>query len=99
MERVLPCIALLKLRSRIHHALEAGKVIAQNIGNLDRVKVNRKSAYELVSEVDIRAEQTIIQILDEAFPTYNIVSEESGSNDRQHELTWITDPKDGTDNF
>ena len=80
-------------------ALEAGKVIAQNIGNLDRIKVNRKSAHEWVSEVDVRAEQTIIAILDEAFPTYNIISEEQGETDRQHDLTWIIDPMDGTHNF
>ncbi len=80
-------------------ALEAGKVISQNITQLDRVKVNQKSAHEMVSEVDIRAEATIIEILDAAYPNFSILSEEAGEIDRNNEVRWIIDPMDGTHNF
>lgn len=80
-------------------ALEAGKIISQNITQLDRVKVNQKSTYEMVSEVDIRAEETIIAMLDAAYPTFSILSEERGKTDRQNEVSWIIDPMDGTHNF
>ncbi|MDG1905181.1 MAG: inositol monophosphatase family protein [Arenicella sp.] len=80
-------------------ALEAGRTISQNITQLDRVKVNKKSTYEMVSEVDIRAEADIIEILDAAYPKFNILSEESGKTDRQSDVSWIIDPMDGTHNF
>jgi len=84
-------------------AREAGKIIVQNITQLDRVKVSRKtttkSRTELVSEIDILAERTIIHHLDTAYPEYNIVSEEAGDLGRESDLTWIIDPLDGTHNF
>ena len=85
-------------------AIEAGKIIAQNITQLDRVKVNQKSTHgqnrkELVSEVDLLAEQTIIEQLDAAYPQYNIISEEAGDLGRESDFCWIIDPMDGTHNF
>lgn len=85
-------------------AIDAGKIIIQNITQLERVKVNQKSIAgqsrkELVSEVDLLAEQTIIEQLNAAYPEYNIISEEAGSIDRGSEFSWIIDPMDGTHNF
>ena len=80
-------------------ALEAGKVITQNITQLDRVKVSRKSRTEMVSEIDVRAEQIIIEHLGTAYPEFNIVAEESGDQQRDSEYSWIIDPLDGTHNF
>ena len=58
-------------------AIEAGKIIAQNITQLDRIKINQKSSQgpnrtDLVSEIDLLAEQIIIEQLDAAYPQYNI---------------------------
>ena len=85
-------------------AIEAGKIIAQNITQLDRVKVNQKSSHgqnrtELVSEIDLLAEQTIIEQLDAAYPQYNIISEEAGDLGRDSEYCWVIDPMDGTHNY
>ena len=80
-------------------ALEAGKIITQNITQLDRVKVTKKSKTEMVSEIDIAAEQTIIKMLDEAYPEFNVVSEEAGDIGRESEFCWVIDPMDGTHNF
>ena len=80
-------------------ALEAGKIITQNITQLDRVKVTKKSRTEMVSEIDIVAERTIIALLDEAYPDYNVISEEAGDLGRDSEYCWIIDPMDGTHNF
>ena len=61
-------------------ALEAGKLITQHIVQLDRVQVSNKASTsnraELVSEVDLMAERTIIEFLDSSDPDYNIESEE-----------------------
>ena len=80
-------------------AREAGKYISQYIGQLDRVKVTKKNPIELVSEIDVLAEKTIIEELDAAYPEFNIIAEESGTVDRESQYTWVIDPIDGTHNF
>ena len=80
-------------------ALEAGKVIAQSITQLDRIKITPKSRGEMVTEIDTFAEKTIIQHLNEAYPDFNVLAEESGDLGRDSEFCWIIDPLDGTHNF
>lgn len=84
-------------------AREAGKIISQNITQLDRVKVSVKSQtqsrQELVSEIDLMAEQSIIDELKSNYPDHNIISEESGDHGKQSDYCWIIDPLDGTHNF
>ena len=85
-------------------ALEAGKMIAQNITQLDRVKVTTKNTrnanrQEMVSEIDLLAERTIIDVLEQSYPEYNIISEEAGDLGRDSDYCWVIDPLDGTHNF
>jgi len=80
-------------------AIEAGKVISQSITQLDRIKVNRKNRNELVTEIDIVAEQKIIAHLEAAYPEFNVLAEESGDLGRESDYCWIVDPMDGTLNF
>ena len=84
-------------------AREAGKIVSQNISQLDRVKVNVKtktsSREELVSEIDLLAEQTIIEELTNNFPDHNIISEEAGDLAQESDYCWVIDPLDGTHNF
>lgn len=84
-------------------ALEAGKIIVQNIGQLERVQISNKASdknrTELVSEIDLLAERTIIDHLDASYPEYNIISEEAGDLGRDSEYCWVIDPLDGTHNF
>jgi len=84
-------------------AREAGKIITQHIGQLERIKVTKKthtqSRTELVSEIDLLCERTLIHFLETAHPDYNIISEEAGDLGRESEFTWIIDPLDGTHNF
>ncbi|MGK0375714.1 MAG: myo-inositol-1(or 4)-monophosphatase [Arenicella sp.] len=84
-------------------ALEAGKIITHNITQLDRVKVNNKigtkNRHELVSEIDLMAERTIIEHLEKSYPEFNIVSEEAGDLGRKNDCCWVIDPMDGTHNF
>lgn len=84
-------------------AREAGKIISQNITQLDRIKVSVKaktqSREELVSEIDLLAEQAVISELQANFPDHNILSEESGDLGKTSDYCWIVDPLDGTHNF
>lgn len=87
------------LNVAVDAALEAGKFIAQNITQLDRIKVSKKSSNEWVSEIDVLAEQRIIEHLAESYPDYAVLAEESGSTDSESDYCWIIDPIDGTHNF
>ena len=88
-------------------ALEAGKIISQNITQLDRIQVHEKvgkqaagnNRAELVSEIDLMAERAIIEHLDSSYPEFNVLSEEAGNLGRDSDFCWIIDPLDGTHNF
>lgn len=62
-------------------------------------RVEYKGQVDLVTEADERAEQKIKEILHEAFPTYGILTEESGSLAGEGDSRWIIDPLDGTTNY
>ncbi len=80
-------------------AIEAGKYIAQSISKLDRIKVTRTGRNQVVSEIDVQAEQTIIYHLEAAYPEFNVIGEESGDKRRESPFSWIIDPLNGTHNF
>ena len=80
-------------------AIEAGKLIAQSITQLDRIQVTKKSKTEMVTEIDVAAENQIIEMLGEAYPDFNVLAEESGDLGRESDFCWIIDPIDGTHNF
>ncbi|MBB3204389.1 myo-inositol-1(or 4)-monophosphatase [Rhodopirellula rubra] len=57
-------------------------------------------SYDLVSDADEESEQTIAALIRDAYPTHELLGEESlqgGNVDSEH--LWIIDPLDGTNNF
>jgi myo-inositol-1(or 4)-monophosphatase len=79
-------------------ARRAGSIINRASLDLDRLTVTHKSSHDYVSEVDRMAEQSIIEVLLDAYPDHAILAEESGTQgDSEHR--WIIDPLDGTTNF
>ncbi|MDP2835190.1 MAG: inositol monophosphatase family protein [Pseudomonadota bacterium] len=89
------------LNTAIKAARAAGKVISQGSQNLDRLTVKSKRENDFVSEIDHKAEQTIITILLDAYPSHAILAEESGASGASGdpEYQWVIDPLDGTTNF
>ncbi len=70
--------------------------------NLGKVKeISRKLGQEtnLVTEMDKKAEELIIDRIRRRFPHHDVLGEESGSARRKSEYRWIIDPLDGTTNF
>ena len=62
----------------------------------------KKGEIDLVTEADIRAQQEILSIIGEAFPSDHIMAEEGSQEEppaRQSARTWLVDPLDGTTNF
>lgn len=80
-------------------ARQAAQVITRNMDLIDRLKVSEKENHEVFSEVDIKAEQAIINTILKAYPSHGILAEESGSYQEDAECIWIIDPLDGTNNF
>ena len=90
------------LNTAIKAARRAAAVINRASFDLDRVKFVEKAPNDFVTEVDQAAEQAIIEILTNAYPTHAILAEESGASDNLHddnENVWFIDPLDGTTNF
>ncbi len=63
-------------------------------------EIHYKSAIDLVTATDRRAEEQIVHILLKNFPGHSILAEEENTVDRPNSsYRWIIDPLDGTTNF
>jgi myo-inositol-1(or 4)-monophosphatase len=61
--------------------------------------VARKGEIDLVTEVDLAAENLIVSRLTAAFPDHAILAEEMHATTARGACTWIIDPLDGTTNY
>ncbi|MGA2654612.1 MAG: inositol monophosphatase family protein [Gammaproteobacteria bacterium] len=82
----------------IDAARKAGDIIVRALERLDEVKILKKGK-GVTTDVDLKAEQAIIYILQKSYPDYGFICEESGEIQGDSEFTWIIDPLDGTTNF
>jgi myo-inositol-1(or 4)-monophosphatase len=76
---------------------ESGKIQKEWLRKDKRVEL--KGAINLVTEVDRRCEQRIIEIIKKAFPEHNILTEETPMPALPSPYRWIIDPLDGTTNY
>ncbi len=84
----------------VRAARNAGDLINRAADNAGKLQVKQKGRNDYVSEVDYRAEQEIIRILQTAYPEHAILAEESGEHSgSDNDYIWIIDPLDGTTNF
>jgi len=78
-------------------ALEAGRIL---LANFDQVgTVNRKRATELVTDLDGRVEEMLLESLQIHFPADRVLAEETGEYAGGSGRTWYIDPLDGTTNY
>lgn len=83
----------------VETALLSGEVIKNKFGKIKTWRT-KEGRGDIVTEVDIEAEAIVLKRLREAYPTHNIVTEESGRiAGTEGELTWYIDPLDGTGNY
>ena len=80
------------------HAAKAAGQIQQEWLHRDK-KIELKGEINLVTEVDRRCEQGIIEIIQKAFPQHNILTEETPMPELPSPYRWIVDPLDGTTNY
>lgn len=76
-------------------ALLAGKVQLEYL-ELTSKRIEIKSDASPVTEVDVKCEKLIREILEKEFPEDGFLGEESGESKSKSGRTWIVDPIDGT---
>ncbi len=77
-------------------AREAGVVLLRY---LDRVAVEYKGDFDVVTAADRASEALIVERLRARYPHHTIVAEEGSGIDHHSEFIWYVDPLDGTTNF
>jgi myo-inositol-1(or 4)-monophosphatase len=63
------------------------------------VRVEKKGAIDLVTEVDLEVERMFRAMIAERFPDHDVLAEEMGGCQRGARHRWVFDPLDGTTNF
>jgi len=86
------------LNIAIRAARQAGTIISRSVDYLDTIAVKAKAQNDFVTEIDLKAEREIIDVIRKAYPNHGFLAEESGVQPGD-EYIWIIDPLDGTTNF
>ena len=94
----MPASALMNVM--VNAARKAGRSLARDFGEVERLQVSIKGPANFVSAADHRAEDIIYNELARARPDYAFLMEERGNVDGADKThRWIVDPLDGTTNF
>lgn len=86
------------LNIAIRAARRAGVIISRAQNRLYDLRVSQKGLRDYVTQIDVEAEEAIIETLSHAYPNHAILAEESGESGIS-DYTWVIDPLDGTLNF
>jgi myo-inositol-1(or 4)-monophosphatase len=79
-------------------ACQAGSVLMECARTGFRIE--RRQIINLVTDADHQAEQRIIDIIHDTFPTHQVLAEERGLTEPSpSRYRWVIDPLDGTTNF
>jgi len=82
----------------VEAVVRAGDMMLSRLGG--DVHVNKKSAIDLVTEVDVTIERMFRDLISKRFPDHAILGEEfGGSASIPDGPCWVFDPIDGTTNF
>lgn len=88
------------LNIAVRAARTAGNVIVRAFEQSDKIEIETKGTNDFVTNIDIAAEQAIIETIRKSYPEHSIVGEETGmSEGSDSDYQWIIDPLDGTTNF
>lgn len=78
-------------------ARKAGALLREQVGGVRQI--DYKGEINLVTEMDRRSEQIIVETISGAFPDHAVVAEEETNIRNGSAYTWIVDPLDGTTNY
>ena len=80
-------------------ARSTGRWIAEEQSDFNSERVEIKDHNSLVSYVDKRAEEQLVEGLSQLLPEAGFITEEATVTNERKELSWVVDPLDGTTNF
>jgi myo-inositol-1(or 4)-monophosphatase len=78
-------------------AKETGEIQMSSLGKKHDVEF--KGVINIVTEVDKKCEELIVNRLQKEFPSHDLLAEEGSGRRREAEYRWIIDPLDGTVNY
>jgi myo-inositol-1(or 4)-monophosphatase len=81
----------------VNAARSAGLLLKEHLGKVEQVEF--KGAVDLVTEMDKKAEDLIVNEIRKNFPDHGILTEESKERLTGTPYRWIIDPLDGTTNY
>lgn len=76
-------------------SLEAAEILVKHFDKSHKIK-SKDVSDNIVTEVDIKSDTKILQILHKHFPDHGFFTEESGKKDINKKYVWVIDPLDGT---
>ncbi|MDH7475560.1 MAG: inositol monophosphatase family protein [Anaerolineae bacterium] len=85
------------LQTAIEAARVAGQIMCEQLHQAHQVR--HKGPRDLVTEVDLMTEASIVHILHARFPDHDILTEEAETPPRRSRYCWVIDPLDGTNNY
>ena len=89
----------------MYNFLQAAEFIGRKAGKILRDKtisnlvIEHKGKIDIVTEMDKKSEEIIIDFLSNEFPEHKIISEEGGNVEGESGYVWYIDPLDGTTNY
>jgi len=86
------------LNKIIEISKQAGSIIRDGFGKNNVVEFKTDEG-NLVTEIDKKAEKTIIDFVNKNYPADSILAEEGNNKKGTSENLWVIDPLDGTTNF
>lgn len=88
-------------RTALDVAVEAAKGGGRILldGFYAQKQVRFKGHRDVVTQVDVQAEQSILGILQREYPDFGVLSEESPERKSDTPYAWVVDPLDGTRNY
>jgi myo-inositol-1(or 4)-monophosphatase len=86
------------LDTALECAESAARLLLDHFGRVRDIRI-KESCSSIVTEADLAADQHIRELITARHPEHNLLTEESGFQDRGSSFTWVVDPLDGTSNF
>jgi myo-inositol-1(or 4)-monophosphatase len=80
-------------------AQQTGEMQKQHLGRNDLQIDTKSTGIDLVTEIDKKSEQMIMDFIMEQYPSHGILAEESGLSEHNSDYLWVIDPLDGTTNY
>lgn len=85
------------LETAIEAVTRAGELQISRFGS--QVRIEKKGAIDLVTEIDLEVERMFRALIAERFPDHDVLAEEMGQTRSGARCRWVFDPLDGTTNY